>query len=106
MLKKLRQVEPERLVNDLCGSLFKAGMSDSELAEQTGLSRSRVNLLKNRRVIPTVCEGLLISSALGVEVEDMFQLREEFPGDGETVKPGAEEGGFERAGLFPAVVRK
>jgi transcriptional regulator with XRE-family HTH domain len=54
--------------------LYERGWSDSVLAVEAGISRSRVNRLKNRRARPTVRDALLIAAALGVPVETVFWL--------------------------------
>jgi transcriptional regulator with XRE-family HTH domain len=60
--------------NCLSRQLSGRGWSDLDLADATGLSRLRVNRLKNRLARPTVREALLISAALGVRIEDVFSL--------------------------------
>ena len=62
--------------NRLGRLLVLRGWSDVELARQTGLSRAHLNRLRNRRVRPTLRDGLLISAALGVAVEVVFELEE------------------------------
>ena len=57
--------------------LVQRGWSDVELARRTGLSRAHLNRLRNRRVRPTLRDGLLISAALGVAVEALFELVDE-----------------------------
>lgn len=47
------------------------------LADCTGLSRSRVNRIKNRRAVPTVRESLLMSRALELPVQALFWLTED-----------------------------
>jgi len=50
------------------------GWSDADLAMRAGLSRLRVNRIKNRRLRPTVRDALVISRALGVPVRMVFRL--------------------------------
>jgi len=54
--------------------LYDRGWSDGDLAERTGLSRSRVNRIKNRRLAPTVHDALRIARALERAVEEVFVL--------------------------------
>ena len=62
-------------MRNLIGRLLALrGWSDVDLAAHTGLSREHLNRLRNRRVRPTLRDGLLISTALGVPVESIFQL--------------------------------
>ena len=62
--------------NRLGRLLVLRGWSDVELARRTGMSRAHLNRLRNRRVRPTLRDGLLISAALGVAVETVFELEE------------------------------
>ena len=64
-------------VRNLIGRLLVLrGWSDGDLAVRTGLSRTHVNRLRNRRVRPTLRDGLLISTALDLPVEAVFQVDE------------------------------
>ena len=65
------------VVNALSRLLFEHEWSDADLAAHTGLSRARINRLKNRRARPTVGDALLISRALGVPVARIFALSRE-----------------------------
>ena len=68
---------PRPGLRNLIGRLLaQRGWSDGELAARTGLSRGHVNRLRNRRVRPTLRDGLLISAALEVQVEAVFQVDE------------------------------
>jgi len=60
--------------NRISRLLYERGWSDGELAKRTGLPRSRVNRLKNRRLAPTVNDALAIAAALGVAIEEVFSL--------------------------------
>jgi transcriptional regulator with XRE-family HTH domain len=62
------------VTNRLSHALYQRGWSDQTLARVTGLSRPRINGIKNRRVKPTVRDALLISNALRVPVEQLFSL--------------------------------
>jgi hypothetical protein len=55
-------------------ALFRAGMSDTELSRRSGVSRSRINLIKNRRVTATLRESLLFARLLGRDVDELFRL--------------------------------
>ncbi len=63
--------------NRISRLLFERGWIDGELAGRTGISRERINRIKNRRARPTVGEALLISGALHVSVTDIFFLPED-----------------------------
>ena len=64
------------VTNLISRMLYDRGWTDGELARRTGLSRPRINRLKNRRAQPSVREALLLSDALGVEVEQLFRLEQ------------------------------
>ncbi len=64
------------VTNLISKMLYDRGWTDGELARRTGLSRPRINRLKNRRAQPSVREALLLSDALGVEVEQLFSLEQ------------------------------
>lgn len=64
-------------MNVLSQLLFEQGWSDADLAARTGLSRARVNRLKNRRARPTVGDALLISDAVGIPIAEIFALPSE-----------------------------
>lgn len=62
------------LTNEMSGRLCMRDWSDTDLAAHAGLSRLRVNRIKNRRTRPTVRDALVISRALGVPVRAVFRL--------------------------------
>jgi transcriptional regulator with XRE-family HTH domain len=65
-----------RVHSALLDVLRERGLSDGALAARTGLSRVRVNRIKNCRIQPTVRDALLLSDELGVAVSDIFWLEE------------------------------
>jgi transcriptional regulator with XRE-family HTH domain len=62
------------VTNRLARELFEREWTDTDLAARTGLSRSRINRLKNRRVRPTTRDALLIAAALGKPVASLFEV--------------------------------
>jgi transcriptional regulator with XRE-family HTH domain len=56
---------------------YRMGLTDGELARRAGMTRSRLNRIKNRRLRPTVADALLISRALGVPLSRAFCLQGE-----------------------------
>ncbi len=46
--------------------------TDSDLASRTGIDRPRINRIKNRRVVPSMGEALVISEALGEPLGRVF----------------------------------
>ena len=67
---------PSRLNNRLARLLSDRGWSDAALGEKVGLSRARINGLKNKRAVPSVLEALLIADALQVRVAETFRLEQ------------------------------
>ena len=68
-------ISRSRLGNRLARLLSDRGLSDGAFAAKVGLSRSRVNSIKNRRAVPTVVEALAIATALDLRVAEIFQLQ-------------------------------
>jgi len=57
---------------------FLAGeMTQRDLAEQTGVSRQTIVAVETRRFRPSVELALRMADALGVTVEDLFQLSDD-----------------------------
>jgi len=52
----------------------RAGLADGALAARAKISRSQLNRIKNRRVTPRVDTAIAIARALGVPVEDLYQI--------------------------------
>jgi DNA-binding XRE family transcriptional regulator len=53
------------------------GLSDGDLARAAGLSRSHLNRIKNRKVIPRVNTALAIASALQRRLREVFCIEDE-----------------------------
>ncbi len=60
--------------NSLVRELYARGWTDRDLALRTGLSRTRVNRLKNHRVRPTTKDALLIAEAFQKPVAKLFEV--------------------------------
>jgi DNA-binding XRE family transcriptional regulator len=60
--------------NALSRALYQLDSSDTELAESSGISRSRINRIKNGHVEPTLYDALVLSKALKMRVGDVFAL--------------------------------
>ena len=58
--------------NFISRALAQKGWTDYRLALATGIDRSRINRIKNRRAHPKMHEALLIARALGANVEELF----------------------------------
>lgn len=63
------------LTNSLAKLLHDRGWSEKTFAAKIGLSRSRLNRVKNGYAVPSVAEALSIASALNLRVADIFSLR-------------------------------
>lgn len=68
----MRQRHRIPLTNFISRALASRGWSDGDLASRTGLGRSRINRIKNRRAEPSVGEALLIARALDVHLRELF----------------------------------
>jgi putative transcriptional regulator len=60
--------------NTISRLAYERGWSDGKLARKAGLTRSRLNRIKNGRVCPSVRDALLISRALGSPLEQVFRF--------------------------------
>ena len=54
----------------------RAGMTVTELAEKSGVSKSQINLIENNGTNPTVLTICLIAEALGVQPSELFFISE------------------------------
>jgi transcriptional regulator with XRE-family HTH domain len=59
--------------NEISRSLYRRSWTDADLAARCGISRSRINQIKNRRVVPTIGEALAIVEALGERLAQVFE---------------------------------
>jgi transcriptional regulator with XRE-family HTH domain len=60
----------------------RAGLSQRELAEQTGLDFSYISKIENGRLPPPAADTVvLLSQALGVEVEELLALTGKIPSE-------------------------
>lgn len=62
------------LVTRLRGHREAAGLTQGELAERVGVSRKTVNTVERGHYVPSTVLALRLASALGVPVEQLFQL--------------------------------
>jgi putative transcriptional regulator len=65
----------------------RADLTQQQLAERVGVSRQTIVSIERGRYNPTVGLALALAGALGLTVEDLFQLG---PGDAEGEPPGRE----------------
>ena len=68
---------PEQTVSKLLDELQKLrkakGLSHEKLAQQTGINRSTISLLENKKRVPTILTCLRLCQALGVRLEDLLR---------------------------------
>ncbi len=69
----------EEIENNLARLRQSRGFSASQLAEMAGVSRQTVYAMEAGGYVPNTVVALRMARALGVEVEDLFSLREEPP---------------------------
>jgi putative transcriptional regulator len=62
------------LLNALTQYRKAAGLTQSELAAKVCVSRKTINTVENGVFVPTTILSLKLANALGVQVEDLFQL--------------------------------
>ena len=60
--------------NIISRSLYRRGWTDADLSQATGIPRSRLNQIKNRRTMPTVGEALTIARALRKTIDELFPV--------------------------------
>lgn len=63
------------LANTLNQHRKAAGLTQRELAEKVNVSRKTINTVENGVFVPTTILSLKLAKALGLSVEDLFQLR-------------------------------
>ena len=65
---------PERLANKIKERRGELGLTQSELAEQVGVTRKTVNTVENGVFTPSATLAIKLSQALGVSVEQLFWI--------------------------------
>lgn len=70
-----RMMESRQIPSNVISRLaYELGWSDGKLARKAGITRSRLNRIKNGRIRPSVRDALLISRALGSPLEEVFRF--------------------------------
>jgi len=57
--------------------------TQAELAERVDVTRKTINTIENRKFIPSAYLALKIARAFEVRVEDVFQIDESLPTEGD-----------------------
>ena len=65
---------PGELANRLRELRARHGLTQAELAARVGVTRKTINTVENRVFVPSTILALKLAGALGVSVEDLFQL--------------------------------
>lgn len=65
---------PDRLANSLKAERSRLSLTQAELAQRVGVSRKTVNTVENGVFIPSTILALKLSRALGLSVEELFQI--------------------------------
>ena len=63
------------LANRLKELRSAAGLTQASLAEKVGVSRKTINTVENGVFVPSTILALRLSAALGVHVEQLFELK-------------------------------
>ncbi|WP_291843555.1 helix-turn-helix transcriptional regulator [Maricaulis sp.] len=64
----------DALANRLRELRARDGITQAELAERVGVTRKTINTVENRVFVPSTILALKLAAALGVTVEEIFQL--------------------------------
>ena len=65
-----------RLRNRLKEERARRGLTQADLAAMAGVSRKTINTVENGVFVPSTVLALRLARALGVSVEQLFQLEE------------------------------
>ncbi|HKP34016.1 MAG TPA: helix-turn-helix transcriptional regulator [Sphingomicrobium sp.] len=65
---------PERLANKIKQRRGELGLTQSELAEQVGVTRKTVNTVENGVFTPSATLAIKLAAALGLSVEELFWI--------------------------------
>ena len=69
-----------KLNNTLKVQRAKNDLTQEQLAERVGVTRKTINTVENKKYVPSTYLALKLAKALGVTVEELFQLGDEKPG--------------------------
>jgi putative transcriptional regulator len=74
-------MEESKLNNTLKVQRAKKDLTQEQLAGLVGVTRKTINTVENKKYVPSTYLALKLAKALGVTVEELFQLNEEILGD-------------------------
>jgi putative transcriptional regulator len=64
----------KKLTNTLKVERAKKDLTQEKLAELVGVTRKTINTIENRKYVPSTYLALKLAQALGVTVEEIFQI--------------------------------
>jgi len=70
-------VEEKLLANTLKVQRAKKDLTQEQLAQMVGVTRKTINTVENGKYVPSTYLALKLAKALGVSVEELFQIRED-----------------------------
>jgi putative transcriptional regulator len=74
-------MEESKLNNTLKVQRAKKDLTQEQLAGLVGVTRKTINTVENKKYVPSTYLALKLAKALGVTVEELFQLNEEILGE-------------------------
>lgn len=80
IVMKIRRPSPDsasKFSNHLKSFRIRTGLSQSELATRSGITRQAVSSIESNLYLPTTAVALRLASALACRVEDLFSLAQE-----------------------------
>ena len=69
-------MEERLLKNTLKVQRARHNLTQEQLAERVGVTRKSINTVENGKYVPSTYLALKLSRALGVPVEELFQLND------------------------------
>jgi len=76
MREKVTQTTQENIIDALISERKRLGLSHEKLAELSGLHRTAISHIENRKRNPTLISCLKISYALGISLGDVIKEAE------------------------------
>ncbi len=70
-------MEENKLNNTLKVQRAKNDLTQEQLAALVGVTRKTINTVENKKYVPSTYLALKLAKALGVTVEELFQLGDE-----------------------------
>lgn len=84
----MKKLSTDKLVKTIYTLRKEKGLTQAQLAEETGINRAMIGRIENEDYIPTVEQLQTLGEVLGFEVVDMFEVADEMA-DGNSTKTGS-----------------